>query len=137
MSARPSQFLQVKKKRNFMPAGVTLDTDSEMDVSKIHLRTKLAVGSTTRNSRNKTIDVPYMTPDLRTTNKSNHFSNLTKAQSARKTGAKKLSLQHNAYNQDTPGGSKPTLRVDHSEAVLSGIKGDHNLSLPKINSREY
>ena len=80
-----------------MPAGLTLDTDSEMEVSKIHLRHKLVNDSTTRNLRNRTIDVPYMASELKGTKNNNHYSNLTKVQSARKAGSKKVSLP-NAYH---------------------------------------
>ena len=47
--------------RNFMiPDGLTLDTDSEADQSKLQFREKLHNISTTRNIRNKTIDVPSL-----------------------------------------------------------------------------
>ena len=47
--------------RNFMiPGGLTLDTDSELDASKLQIRDKLVNNSTTRNIRNKTIDVPSL-----------------------------------------------------------------------------
>ena len=40
-------------------ASLTLDTDSELnEQSKLHFREKLMNNSTTRNIRNKTIDVP-------------------------------------------------------------------------------
>ena len=45
--------------RNFLiPGSLTLDTDSEADTSKLFIREKLINNSTTRNIRNKTIDVP-------------------------------------------------------------------------------
>ena len=53
--------------RNFMIPGMMLDTDSEADASKFAIREKLLNVSTTRNIRNKTIDVPSL--DLRTTAK--------------------------------------------------------------------
>lgn len=65
--------------RNFMiPGGLTLDTDSEADQSKLHFREKLMNVSTTRNIRNKTIDVPSMhgTSDFRTAKKGHARSNL-------------------------------------------------------------
>ena len=47
--------------RNILiPGTLTLDTDSEADTSKLHIREKLMNVSTTRNIRNKTIDVPSM-----------------------------------------------------------------------------
>ena len=50
ISARPSQnympsIIGKKPTRNFMPAGLTLDTDSELDVSKIQLRHNLTNAS--------------------------------------------------------------------------------------------
>ena len=51
--------------RNFMPAGLTLDTDSEMEISKIHLRHNLQNNaSTARHMRNRTIDVPHVSSDM-------------------------------------------------------------------------
>ena len=52
--------------RNFTMPGM-LDTDSEADNSKFAIREKLLNVSTTRNIRNKTIDVPNL--DFRTTAK--------------------------------------------------------------------
>ena len=43
-----------------VPGTLTLDTDSEADASKLQIREKLLNVSTTRNIRNKTIDVPSM-----------------------------------------------------------------------------
>ena len=106
-----------KATRNFMPAGLTLDTDSEINVSKIHLRQNLANASTTRNIRNRTIDVPQVSSELHNGNKKNkHYSNLSKIQSARKAGSKKVSLPNALIGQDTHGGmsSKPTLLVENS-----------------------
>ena len=115
-----------------MPAGLTLDTDSEINVSKIHLRHNLANASTARNIRNRTIDVPHVSSELHNgSKKNNHFSNLSKIQSARKHGSKKVSLPNAGIGQDTPGmSSKPTLLVENSEDQLHGI-GD--VSLPRIN----
>ena len=123
-----------------MPAGLTLDTDSEMDVSKIQLRHNLANASTARNMRNRTIDVPQVSSDLNK-KKNNHFSNLSKIQSARKAGIgmKKVSLPNGIIGQDTPGmSSKPTLFVENSEDQLAGLDhldkhGNCDVSLPKIN----
>ena len=114
-----------------MPAGLTLDTDSEMEVSRIHLRHKLANDATTRNLRNRTIDVPYMASELKGKKNSNHYLNVTKVQSTRRAGSKKFSLP-NAFHQDTSGGmsSKPTLNVENSEVQLAGL---NDASLPKIN----
>ena len=98
ISARPSQFnmpsiIGKKPTRNFMPGGLTLDTDSELEVSKIHLRHNLAGNaSTTRGIRNRTIDVPHISSDLHQKKGNNHYSNLSKIQSARKAGGKKVSL---------------------------------------------
>jgi len=45
--------------RNFLiPGSLLLDTDSEVQHSKFSIREKLLNNSTTRNIRNKTIDVP-------------------------------------------------------------------------------
>ena len=138
ISARPSQFgmpsiIGKKPTRNFMPGGLTLDTDSELEVSKIHLRHNLANASTTRNIRNRTIDVPHISSDLHQKKGNNHYSNLSKIQSARKAGGKKVSLP-NAMIQDTPGmSSKPTLLVENSEDQLVGIENQHDISLPRIS----
>ena len=43
-----------------IPGTLTLDTDSEADASKLQIREKLINVSTTRNIRNKTIDVPSL-----------------------------------------------------------------------------
>ena len=60
--------------RNFMiPGGLTLDTDSEADQSKLQFREQLMNNSTTRNIRNKTIDVPSLHGDnFRTAKKQGH-----------------------------------------------------------------
>ena len=45
--------------RSFVvPGGLTLDNDSEIDQSKLTIREKMKNAQTTRNSRNKTIDIP-------------------------------------------------------------------------------
>ena len=117
-----------------LPGGLTLDTDSELDVSKIQLRHHLANANTTRNIRNRTIDVPHIASDLHTKKPGNYYSNLSKIKSAREAGNKKSSLP-NVPIQDTPGGisSKPTLLVENSEEQLIGIDGHHEVSLPRIN----
>ena len=61
-----------------LPGGLTLDTDSELDVSKIQLRHHLANANTTRNIRNRTIDVPHVASDLHTKKPGNYYSNLSK-----------------------------------------------------------
>ena len=51
--------MQSPSDRSFMiPGGLTLDNDSEADHSKLLFRDKLLNVNTTRNIRNKTIDVP-------------------------------------------------------------------------------
>lgn len=81
-----------------IPGGLTLDTDSEADQSKLHFREKLMNVSTTRNIRNKTIDVPSIhgTSDFRTAKKGHARSNLGQINSAtrRGVGQKKGSLPH-------------------------------------------
>ena len=116
-----------------LPGGLTLDTDSELDVSKIQLRQHLTNANTTRNIRNRTIDVPHVSSDLHK-KPGNYYSNLSKIKSARKAGNKKQSLP-NVGIQDTPGGvsSKPTLLVENSEEQLIGIDGHHEVSLPRIH----
>ena len=53
--------MQSPSDRSFMiPGGLTLDNDSEVDYSKLQFREKLLNVSTTRNIRNKTIDVPSL-----------------------------------------------------------------------------
>ena len=47
-----------------LPGGLTLDTDSELDVSKIQLRHHLANANTTRNIRNRTIARFHTTSNL-------------------------------------------------------------------------
>ena len=82
ISARPSANYMPsiiggkKPTRNFMPAGLTLDTDSELDVSKIQLRHNLANASTARNIRNRTIDVPHISSDLHQKKGYNHYSKI-------------------------------------------------------------
>ena len=86
--------------------------------------------STTRNLRNRTIDVPGISSEL-AKGKGAHYSNLSKIKSARKAGLKKVSLPHGGnLNPDSPDNSKPTLLVENSEEQLAGV---HNVSLPKIN----
>lgn len=41
-----------------IPGTLILDTDSEAETSKLQIREKLINNSTTRNIRNKTIDIP-------------------------------------------------------------------------------
>ena len=82
--------------RNFViPGSLMLDTDSEVQ-SKLHIREKLMNNSTTRNIRNKTIDVP----DLHSARKHQHArSNLGQIGSAsRRHGQKKGSLPNNNHN---------------------------------------
>ena len=58
-----------------LPGGLTLDTDSEVNEhSKLHIREKLLNNSTTRNIRNKTIDVPHLSlaQDFRSAKKTLH-----------------------------------------------------------------
>jgi len=89
--------MQSPSDRNFMiPGGLTLDTDSEVEVSKMAFREKLVNNSTTRNIRNKTIDVPVLGSEFRTAKKINARSNLGQIQSAtrRQHGLKKGSLPH-------------------------------------------
>ena len=64
-----SRFTDGSDRKLGMPAGLTLDTDSEADASKLFLREKLLNASTTRNIRNKTIDVPSLVSDYRTPRK--------------------------------------------------------------------
>ena len=89
----------------------------------------------TRNIRNRTIDVPHVSSELHHgSKKNNHYSNLSKIQSARKAGSKKVSLPNAVIAQDTPGmSSKPTLLVENSEDQLAGIDHHHDISLPRIN----
>ena len=98
-------------RRNFViPGSITLDTDSEVNQSNLHIRDKLMNNNTTRNIRNRTID-----PNL---HDGNYRSNLSGSVS--KVGAKKLSLQHAnllmSSDKKTMGSSKPTLLVENSEA---------------------
>jgi len=81
--------------RNFtIPGGLMLDTDSEGYASKLQIRDKLLNNSTTRNIRNRTIDVP----ELHSAKKNAHArSNLGQINSAtRRHGHKKGSLPHNS-----------------------------------------
>ena len=56
-----NKFASPSAERNILiPGPLTLDTDSEADASKLQIREKLINVSTTRNIRNKTIDVPSM-----------------------------------------------------------------------------
>jgi len=73
-----------------------LDTDSDVQNSKFNIREKLLNNSTTRNIRNKTIDVP----DFHSSRKNVHArSNLSQINSAtRRVGQKKNSLQPNNTN---------------------------------------
>lgn len=120
--------------RNFViPGSLMLDTDSEVQ-SKLHIREKLMNNSTTRNIRNKTIDVP----DLHSARKHVHArSNLGQINSAtRRIGQKKGSLPPNNINNtvlQSPGqmSSKPTLLVENSEAQLAGVDNG-NFTLPLI-----
>ena len=124
--------------RNILiPGTLTLDTDSEADASKLQIREKLMNVSTTRNIRNKTIDVPSMigSESFRTGKKPKIHtrSNLGQVGSARRAGVKKGSVPH-ASNQvlNSPGKGKPgKLFVDDSEAQIFD-KNNGNLSLPMI-----
>ena len=88
-----------------MPGALTLDTDSEMDVSKLHIRDKLMATNTTRNFRNKTIDVPSLLgSELSTSKKQVHarsnlgnVANTVLANSVRKAGHKKHSMPDVQY----------------------------------------
>jgi len=97
-----------------------LDTDSEADVSKLQFREKLNVNSTTRNIRNRTIDVSmHGSSEFQTAKKSSR-SNLSKTKVIRAPGQKKGSVQHTT-NQEmlqiaNQVSSKPTLFVESSEA---------------------
>ena len=92
--------------------------------------------STTRNIRNKTIDVPSMigSEQFRTSRKPKIYtrSNLGQVASARRAGLKKGSVPH-ASNQvlNSPGRVQPgKLFVDSSEAQIFDNNG--NLSMPMI-----
>lgn len=88
--------------------------------------------STTRNIRNKTIDVP----DFHSSRKNAHArSNLSQINSAtRRIGSKKHSLQQpiNTVLQSPHAvREKPTLLVENSEAQLAGLDNG-NFILPSI-----
>ena len=111
--------------RNFMiPGGLTLDTDSELDNSKMQIREKLKNNNTTRNIRNKTIDIPgNVGAEFHSPKKQGHArSNMGKLGSARyHVGQKKHSLPQssNILNSPTQESSKPTLFVDNSDMNLN------------------
>ena len=121
-----------------IPGSLTLDNDSEIDQSKLAIREKLLNVSTTRNIRNKTIDVPNLMggQDFLTAKKQGIHGRSTlgniHSSATRKIGAKKGSLPAPQVLQlASPKSSKPTLFVENSEAQLQHI--DHgNVSLPQI-----
>ena len=129
-----------------IPGSLTLDTDSEADASKLFIREKLMKNNTSRNIRNKTIDVPSLASDYKTPRKGfgNQQplarSNLGQIQSAtrRGVGAKKGSLQHqgNLFSSvNSPiAGSNRQLFVEGSMDQLLADHGNQrgNISLPQI-----
>ena len=67
------QLIPKSKNSRFVQGlGLTLDTDSEADASKLFIREKLMNSNTSRNIRNKTIDVPSYGNDYRTPKKGIH-----------------------------------------------------------------
>lgn len=74
-SARYSRHKSPSNGNFIIPGSLTLDTDSEMNqFSKLQIREKLINNSTTRNIRNRTIDVPglQLEKDVRSAKKTVH-----------------------------------------------------------------
>lgn len=80
-TASKLNVFQSPSDRNFtIPGVLTLDTDSEAEISKLHIRDKLMNNSTTRNIRNKTIDVPSLQgSDFATQRRMNGMPNILRS----------------------------------------------------------
>jgi hypothetical protein len=120
--------------RNFAGQELSLDIDSARGSKLTMAQQKMVNANTTRNLRNRTIDLPHAQSSAETTMKSNrvdlnqnlHTPRLGKMSNnfGRSAGAKKISLpQKSARNLG-----------ENSEAQLAGLDhGNVDINLPKIH----